>query len=339
MQLVQVLYNPRIPLPTGFSFYKQSLDDIKFFGISSQVYFLLLQKGKLDQTPPFFQERLKQQYDEALYQNIFIKNQTEQLLNYFEIQEIDIIPLKGVVFAEKYFGHIGARSTSDIDVLIKTSDLEKAIECVKCLGYRIEQKRITSHFHCSFSKELPNSPIPLTVELHWDILKENTANFNINELWDQATSIKQSKHIKELTDYHTFYMICLHGWRHNLDSLKYFIDIIQMIYTLNDKLDFTTLFKDAAFHKTLKRIIRTLSIVYQQFPQLESIKEFPRKRSSLLWDYNAIRNINGKRTVKHYIDFIDYQIFSYDTAKHSVVELLHLILEITEKKRNFFRCK
>ena len=321
MILIQSLYDPRTPLPSDLDFYKQALEEIELFAISSQVYVLLNQNGILSRTPSFFRDRLKQKYSETLSLNIFIKNQTYQLLNTFEELGMDVIPLKGTMFTEKYFGHLGARSTSDIDLLIKRVDLENAIKCVKSLGYSIEQERIPSHFHISFSKPLPCSPIPLTIELHWDLLKENTANLNIMEFWNQASPIKNSLHIKELSDYHTFYMICLHGWRHNLDSLKYFLDIIQMIHLLKDKLDFNILLKDALLHKTYRRIIRTLSIVFHQFPHLEEIKKFPHKRSTLWWEYDAIKNKKA-RTFKNYVDFLDYQFFSYDNIKHSLVNAL-----------------
>jgi len=320
MDLIRVLYDPLAPLPTDKRYYEELVEDVEFFGVSSQVYFLLRQKGMLDLTPVFFQERLKHSYMEALYLNTFIGKQTEQLFNLFESREINVIPLKGTVFASKYFGHIGARPTTDIDLLIQISDIEKSIDCVKLLGYTIEEENIPGHFHYSFSKKLPGSEIPLTVELHWDLVKRSTASFNINEFWHQATTISPFRHVKELSDYHMFYMICLHGWRHNLSSIKYFIDIIQMIIVLKEKLDYWVLLEDAASHKTLKRIIRTLSIVYEQFPQLGNIKPFPNQRLSLWWEYKAIRKIE-RNTFKNYIDFIDYQFLSYDSTKHCLLEV------------------
>ena len=96
------------------------------------------------------------------------------------------------------------------------------------------------------------SNIPLTVELHWNIVKENTANFQIEEMWNDSSTIEGYQHVRELSDLHTFYMICLHGWRHNLDSLKYFIDIIQLIIHLGDKIDYDELEKMTARHQTKK---------------------------------------------------------------------------------------
>ncbi|MGO4276912.1 nucleotidyltransferase family protein, partial [Paenibacillus sp. TAF58] len=137
-----------------------------------------------------------------------------------------------------------------------------AIACVKLLGYTVEQERTPSHFHWSFSKLLPYSSIPLTVELHWDLLIEKTSNLKISEFWEQAAPLASFQFVKELSEYHTFYMICLHGWSHYMDSPKYFIDIIQMIHKRHEHINYSLLLKDAASHQTLRRMIRTLVHVY-----------------------------------------------------------------------------
>lgn len=323
MRWIQALYDPGFPLPENPSFFKKTLKDISHFGVSSQVYYLLKQQGKLKQTPVYFQERLKEKYDEALYLNLFIKSELGKILNRFEKFEVEAIPLKGVIFAEKYFGHIGARGTSDIDLLIRPNQLEKAIKSITSLGFIVKEEFIPFHFHCSFSKKLPGSQIPLTVELHWNLLKENSSSLKINEFWEQAKPLPPYRFIKEFSDYHTFYMICLHGWRHNMDSFKYFIDIIQMIIFLKDHIEYETLFRDARNHKTLKRLVRTLSIVYKENPYLQNVKIFPKRRLSF-WHLDAFKRENDK-SLRNYIDFLDYQFFSYDTVRHSLSEFFEWI--------------
>ncbi|MBT2699437.1 nucleotidyltransferase family protein [Bacillus sp. ISL-40] len=315
IEFVRFLYDNQKSLPQDAVFYHQALQDIENDGIASQVYFLLKQQGRLYQTPAFFQFRLKEEYDKGFYQNLFIKNQTDQLLRGFEEKKIDVIALKGVYFAEKYFGHMGARATSDIDLLVRIQDLNIAIESVKSLGFTFEEEQIPGHFHCSFSKRLPTSPTPLVVELHWDLVKRSTSRFNINDLWKQSIPVSKSGYIKELSHLHTFYMICLHGWRHNLDSMKYFMDIIQVIYKDSNEIDFDQFIKLAESHQTLKRMIRTLSIVYQQFPHLDDVKMFPFKANNTLWEYQSIKGF------RKYWDFLDYQFFSYDTVKHTLIEI------------------
>lgn len=329
-KLIQCVYDQREPLPTDTEFYERALEDIEFFGVSSQLYCLLKERGQLGRTPTNFRERLEGNYTKALYHNLFMRSRTEQVLRAFEEAGIEAIPLKGVLFAERYFGHVGARVTTDIDVLVKPEQLDRAIHCVKSLGYT-EEEYIPAHFHLGFSKPSPNALFPLMVELHWDLLKANTSGLRIQEFWQKARPLGDYRHIKELSGYHTFYMICLHGWRHNLSSLKYILDIIRLIDVLRDELDYRVLFRDAASHKTLKRITRTLAIVYRYFPHLKLINDPSlSKRSLLWWDYCAIRD-SEIRSFKIYANFIYYQFLGYDTTKHCMNAIWEAVAP--EKKR------
>lgn len=321
MRFIQALYDTDSEFPTNTNDYMQILKEILMFGVSSQIYFLLKASGKLEKTPQFFRYSLQQCYNQALYLNLFIKKKQEKVLKELNLEGVEVIPLKGTMFAEKYFGHLGARGTSDIDLLVKPHQLGKAVNCIKDLGFTMEEEQIQDHFHCSYSKNIPGSNIPLTIEFHWDIVKKKSANFDIKDFWRSSISMHEYDHVYELSAYHTFYMICLHGWRHNLDSPKYFIDIIQMIHTLGEEIDYDILFNEAKTHKTLNRLVRTLSIVYKQFPHLNKVRELPLKRSNLHWDYNAFTEKN-KRTIKKYVDYIDYHVLSYDTPVHFFNEML-----------------
>jgi hypothetical protein len=323
VSFIQALYIPSSPLPTDAYVYKELLMDHDFVSIAPQVYHLLKEQGRLEATPLFFQEHIKTEFKKAYYQNLFIKHQTEKICKKFEEEAIEVIPIKGPFFAERYFGHIGARPTSDIDLLIKLSDLEHAKEIVRMLGFSTEEVFIPGHFHCSFSKELPGSQIPLTVELHWHILIEKTTCFDISELWNEAVLVSSYRYVKELSPYHTFYLMCIHGWRNNLSSYKHFMDIIQLMHTFRDGLNFDRFKVDIDSHCTSKRIIRTLSIVYQDFPHLLEIKQCPLIRSNSKLRKNVIKNRNNKGFWKC-IDFVDHKFFSYDTLRHSVMYLKYL---------------
>ncbi|OKL36581.1 nucleotidyltransferase family protein [Domibacillus mangrovi] len=322
-QLIKSLYDSRFNLPNDTAFYHDAIQEIETYSISSQVFYLLETQGKLKKTPLFFQTRLKQKHQEVLYQNLLIKDQTNKILNNFEAKGLEVIPLKGVYFAERYFGHIGARGTSDIDLLIRMKDVDKAVEIIKLMGFEIEEEPIPSHFHSSLSKKIPGSPFPLTVEVHWDILKEATANFKIEEFWNEAIPLEKHLYVKKLSDYHTFYLICLHGWRHNLDSPKYFLDIIQMIYHLKDRLQYEELFKDATLHQTVKRLKRTLSIVYKEYPMLEDVAALSFKKRKRKGEYRSCIKTTG---LIQYMHFFDYQFCSYDSVKHSFIEISQWVL-------------
>lgn len=318
LPLLRSLYDPSAPLPTDLRPDGETMKDIEFFQIAPQVYTLLRNQGRLEQVPDSFCQRLEELYNQTLLQNVYIKFETEQLLKVLEQAEIPVIPLKGVRFAEAYFGHLAARGTTDIDLLIRPGDLERAKASVKQLGFRREGRPIPSHFHDSFAKPLPGSPHPLSVELHWDLLADRTSNFAVEPLWERARPLPSYRHVMELAEQDTFYMICLHGWKHALDSLKYFIDIVQVLHTAAGRIDYGTLLAEASEHRTYRRMRSTLSIVYQQFPHLERIKPLPiAMLERTWWDYGTIRRRSG-RDPSRYFRFLQYQWFDFDMPKHSL---------------------
>ncbi|WP_456277327.1 nucleotidyltransferase family protein [Bacillus sp. AK128] len=313
---ISELYDPSEVLPKQAEYYQRLLNEIDQHGISSQIYNVLHRQGRLNQTPVFFQEYLHKEYKETLYLNLFIKNQLKMILSAFEEKSIEVIPIKGIGFAEHYFGHIGARGTSDIDILINREDLVSAIECVKSLGFILLDEQIPFHFHVSLSKNIPGSPLPLNVEIHWNIVKDQTSSFEISEFWKRSSNMEGYEYVKKLSDYHTFYLICLHGWRHNLDSAKYYIDLIQLIMYVKD-IDYKLLLEDARRHKTYRRMIRTLSILYKEFPFLHKVIRFPYAK-----DKNYITTFNNQDASKLevYKDFIAFQFLSYDSFRHIFLE-------------------
>ncbi|WP_416828298.1 nucleotidyltransferase family protein [Ectobacillus polymachus] len=330
--LLQSIYDPNRTLPTEVEFYEQVIEDIEHFAVSSQVYWLLKEQDRLSQTPAFFRERLKRKYEEALYQSMFIKNQLEQILNKMEEMKIEVIPMKGVTFAEKYFGYFGARWTSDIDLLIKPAQVEQAIACVKELSFTTEDSRDMFSYDYGFSKILPGSPFSVPVELHVDILRRDTSKLEIADFWKDAAPYQSYSYVKEFSDLHTFYMICLHGWKHSFTSMKYFIDIMQLMYTMHESLNYKELFQMAAAHKTVKRMKNTLSTVYTQFPQLEEILPYPfRKTHTKWWSYQAIRRAEMKEmTPWHYMVMLYSVSIDFDQASHGFTTLQRMILPSKE---------
>ena len=315
VELLQSLYDQQANLPEDDNYYEQVIAHEQIPLISPQLYTLLKGRGLLYQTPLAFQEYLKDAYTQTLFKNIFIKHQTEQVVRELNLRGIEVIPLKGVFFSERYFGEPGSRPTSDIDLLVNASAIQKASDCIQRLGFDLEEEALPGHFHCSLSKELPGSPVPLSVEIHWDIVKENTSNFDIVELWEEATPVNGYDYVYELSVYHTFYLMCLHAWRHNLDSIKCYLDLMQILHMSGEQIDFLRLRRDARRHKTWTRMVRTLSILYQEFPFMRKVRYFPYERPIR---YGLSTKTTG---AMKYLNFVDYHLLSYDSPRHSLIGL------------------
>ncbi|MCA1010069.1 nucleotidyltransferase family protein [Halobacillus halophilus] len=287
--------------------------------VGSQILHLLKQHHQLDETPGFFQDYLVKESQYSLYQNLFIKSQMNKILDQLELCKIELIPIKGVIFGEKYFGHAGARATSDIDLLVRDEQVGEVVRVVKELGFQYEEEMIEGHFHCSLSKEIPGSSIPLVVEIHWNLMEESNTHLTPAEFFSTAEPYDGYKFVKVLSPAHTFYFMCLHAWRHNLDSARHYLDLIQVISVSQHTIIPGEILEMARKHSTLKRVLRTLSDVYYHYPFLEVWLPFP--ELSAPW-YKKNRNI----PLLSYLKFFDYQFLSYDQSIHRLREIFKWII-------------
>ena len=59
-----------------------------------------------------------------------------RLINLFEENAITVIPYKGAYFASQYYGDLGLREFSDIDLFVEEADIHKIKEIMKGDGYK-----------------------------------------------------------------------------------------------------------------------------------------------------------------------------------------------------------
>ena len=271
-------------------FYRQCLTEIELEHVAPQVLSILRQNQKIDCVPKDFVEALQHLYRKTAGQNLYIRFYQQQVFAALEQNGIYAIPLKGVVFAERYFGSFTSRPTSDIDILVTRDTLTRAIECLRLLGFTGPYEFNPIHFHCVMAKPIYPGGIVLYIELHWSLLHENTALPEWDRFWQNATSFEGYEYIKELTLQDTFYSICLHGANHKLESLKYLLDVAHLIYTRGTEIDFDRLLEVGKRDKTLRRVKAVLNIVYNEFPSLHQCKPLPYRISNSKWLDRAVLN-------------------------------------------------
>lgn len=308
--ILQTLYDPRARMPEGEEGYRTALSETELFLLSSQLYQLLKNSGREDQVPAFFRTALKQKYSQGLFQNIFVKGKEEELLKRFEAVGLDVIPLKGGRFAERYYGHLAGRLTSDIDLLIRKEELDAAIRCAESAGYEFE---IVADHHARLHQG------DFSVELHWTLDKPHWSEVDTDPFWSGAVPVSGYRHVKELSLLDTFYFICLHGVRHQMESLRYVLDVAQILFTRGRELDYGELMRRADADKTGRRVRTALSIAYQQFPKLHELKPLPFEQVNCHWDYQVIRDAKlGIRGSKYYLYKMHFKYFMYDTLKYQL---------------------
>jgi hypothetical protein len=80
---------------------------------------------------------------------------------------IAAVPLKGAVLADAVYGDIGARQSSDIDLLVARADLDRAVEAAERQGWR-EPELLKAGGLPRLHRELFHDSLP-PLELHWRV--------------------------------------------------------------------------------------------------------------------------------------------------------------------------
>jgi hypothetical protein len=308
ISLIQAIYGGKEALLATEEEYEQAWKDIELFYISPQIYHALQETGRLSEVPDFFRKRLKFKADQALFQNLYMKSREDGILRAFDSRGLTVIPLKGVRFAERYFGHFSARLTSDIDILVPEDRLQEAIDACCELGFEYE---ITKDHHARLHKG------NLMVELHWTLDKLQWSELQTAPFWKQAAGLEGFDCVRELSPLHTLYFICLHGARHQMDSIRYVLDVARILYTCGPDIDYEALFEQTSEDKTTKRVQAVLSIVYQEFPQLHELKPLPFQPLHTHWSYSVVRDARlGVKGKQYFMYKFFFRHLMFDTLKH-----------------------
>jgi hypothetical protein len=307
------------------------LEEIRTFSLSSQVYHLLKQTGQSERIPSPLYRELKAGAEKVMFHNMLVKRETLQVLRALEEDGIPAIPLKGVVFADKYFGGWQVRGTSDIDLLIRPEDRERAANCVRELGFRKEDRYHSLHYHAEYAKELPGIGRSVAVELHWNLLRKHTSHIRMERLWNEAIPLEWERlgavHLRELPLAATFYTICLHTAKHRMISLKHVLDVAHLIYRYGAALDMEALLKRAGEDGTLGHVRAALTVAYRLFPGLQQVLAFAQPIRLPFYRESLMREAGqGVKSYRYYAYLFSFPLVTLDQWTYRRKHLLHLLL-------------
>ena len=159
--LISRIYQSQCPLFDSEETAKEAIDDIDIFQVAPQVYYLLKSRGLLEAVPSEHRSRLKSGVDAVLFQNMLIRSEMYKLLEAFERSGIQVIVLKGIRLSERFFGHFSGRGTSDIDLLVRPEDLDKAVSLLERHEFIRYIEDDADHFHMLLNKFYANEDFPL----------------------------------------------------------------------------------------------------------------------------------------------------------------------------------
>jgi len=179
--------------------------------------------------------KIRKNYMSHVARNMRIIQTLKEISTLFSEHRIETILLKGSHLCNFIYADIGERTMSDIDLMVKESDLGIAEQKLLENGFQtqrkfdIETESVLHHHLPPLLKEDGNVPI----ELHWTIVYPNAPfTIDINSIWKQSEEISfEGSKVRVLSAPDLVLMLSIHCAYHDrfIHGLKTLCDINAII--------------------------------------------------------------------------------------------------------------
>ena len=152
-----------------------------------------------------------------------------------EESEITSIALKGPLLSRYLYGELGARSSGDIDLLVKPGDLLRIRDLLLSRGYRVAN---TLHWNSdsAYLRSRENeisfgSPSGVSIDVHWRILPRYFASpFDGLDVWSEPKTTRLAgRRVLTLGPEHLLLLISSHSAKHGFERLGWICDIARFL--------------------------------------------------------------------------------------------------------------
>lgn len=164
--------------------------------------------------------QLKQAWLKTLSRSMVLIDHFKKIVLAFQTENIQVIALKGIYLSEWLYQEIGLRQFSDIDLLVKKEDGEKALDTLRELGYKPSESGIIIPESMKVFVAAAHFPPMLqngvSIEIHTRIHNEfEDYETDINELWKNAVPVMiHGVQAMTLSDTYLLLHLCLHLDKH-----------------------------------------------------------------------------------------------------------------------------
>jgi len=239
----------------------------------------------------------------------------ENLLGWFEKNNIPTLVLKGMALSLLHYRDMAARPMSDVDVLVPENRAQEAIARLQENGWApflydpnaTKKSYFYRHTHAIPFKRSDHS----TLDLHWHVLSESTFRGADEPFWSGSVPlVVRSIHTLTLNPTDQLIHACVHGFRFNeIPSIRWVADAVAILRTA--AIDWTRLVDLAKHLQVTLPLAASLSFLRTTFPT-----PIPER---VIDEMNAIRVDHAERRyfealVHHNADW--REVWAYNLERH-----------------------
>ena len=224
-----------------------------------------------DEVPKSALTALSNLFRQSSLNSLRISGSLIKVVSLLHENDIEVLPVKGGILAEKLYGSATMRSYGDVDILVHPDDVRRSLNVFVENDYKLLPEGISQTTYLKFLKHYHHGrlfdPNGVYVELHWELSGFYTSKpMTLNSLDGLLTeSTFNGLPILNLSDEMLFLFLCLHGSKHCWSKLEYLCSIAHLL-DKNEDLDWQQIIELGKKYRMHKRIMLTLVLLKKIFP-------------------------------------------------------------------------
>ena len=178
---------------------------------------------------------LRKAYERNIHKSLFLARELIRILDCLGELGIEVIPYKGVVLAELYYGDIALRQSGDMDLFVRRQDVAPIKRAVRDLGYTprllipadAEQDYIASGYEYTFDSSAGKN----LLELQWALQPHFYAvDFDMQGLFERSRNVTVAGRVMKTPSPEDLLLILsVHAAKHVWGRLIWLRDIAQIL--------------------------------------------------------------------------------------------------------------
>jgi hypothetical protein len=184
-------------------------------------------------TPSPVLEQLRRDYERNAQKSVWLTHELIRILDCLESRGIPAIPYKGPVLAKTIYGDIAWRRFSDLDILIRATDVWGAKAAVHELGYTptldMNEAELGAHVASGHEWSFDGPLGSNLLEIQWRVLPRFYAvEFSIDNFFQRASRVDLGgRSVRTLAPEDLLLVLCAHTAKHVWSRLSWLCDIAE----------------------------------------------------------------------------------------------------------------
>jgi hypothetical protein len=233
--------------------------------VAPLLYYRLANSNLINDIPKNISLQLHKTYLGTLSVNIRLYKELAKILKLLQDEGIPVITLKGIALAEIIYQNIALRPMSDIDLVIKSDDLNKINQIMLNSGWENQSYLNRIGFDEQHFKHIAYSKGNSTIEVHPKIYE-----LPLLDPWMKAVRTEIAKTDTFILGTEDFLMhLCLHledHYRTGMTSnLIWYLDIVEFLKFHQNDIDWDYVIITAKKNKANGYLLRVLKAVNEDF--------------------------------------------------------------------------